>query len=278
MERRRDAYTVSGVHQNFEKYERDQKADQKLIDELTQKLPKDSVSINAQITLTTSLLDLFIRATKSERYDIVHYIFSNIYVDLESHCLTAFEPKAEFEFLFSSFAEENGWKKDGSRYLLPVSLSSSYKKYLEKRSEETQKKKGETIASHRQEAAMQGYFTNSSVPFGYKKKQGNNPSIPDARILIIDSRAARAVRKCFEMYSTGRFTYEDLADSLNRRGFHTSFGGPFSKQSVSRLLKNQVYLGLIVYKNEIYPGRHEAIISQELWNKVQAVIRSKGIL
>ncbi len=77
MERRRDAYTVSGVHQNFEKYERDQKADQQLIDELTQKLPKDSVAINTQITLTTSLLDLFIRATKRERYDIVHYIFSN---------------------------------------------------------------------------------------------------------------------------------------------------------------------------------------------------------
>lgn len=60
MERRRDAYTVSGVHQNFEKYERDQKADQQLIDELTQKLSKDSVAINTQITLTTSLLDLFI--------------------------------------------------------------------------------------------------------------------------------------------------------------------------------------------------------------------------
>ena len=60
MERRRDAYTVSGVHHNFEKYERDQKADQQLIDELTQKLPKDSVAINTQITLTTSLLDLFI--------------------------------------------------------------------------------------------------------------------------------------------------------------------------------------------------------------------------
>ena len=271
MERRCDAYTVSGIHQNFEKYERDQRADQQMIDELTQKLPKDSAAINTQITLTTSLIDLFIRATKRERYDIVHYLFSNIYVDLESHCLTAFEPKPEFDFLFTSFAGENGWKKDGSRYLLPVTLSSSYNSYLVKRSEKTQMKKEETVKSHRKQAAVDGFFTNSSVPFGYKKKLGSDPTIPDSRILIVDSPTAKAVRKCFELYSTGEFTYDDLAKMLNKRGYHTSSGKTFNKQSIGYMLKNRVYIGQIVYKNETYSGRHEAIIPKQLWDKVQSV-------
>lgn len=123
---------------------------------------------------------------------------------------------------------------------------------------------------------MQGYFTNPFAPFGYKKKQRSNPIVPDTRILIIDSRAARAVRKCFEMYSTGKFTYDDLADMLNRRGFLTAYGKPFCRQNIYFMLKNEVYIGKIVYKKEIYPGRHEAIISQELWDQVQAVRRSKG--
>ena len=45
MERRCEAYTVSGVYQNYEKYERDQKTDQNLIDELTKRLPKDSAIV-----------------------------------------------------------------------------------------------------------------------------------------------------------------------------------------------------------------------------------------
>ena len=142
MERRCEAYTVSGIYQNFEKYERDQKTDQNLIDELTKRLPKDSAIVNTQITLTSSLIDLFLRATKQERYDIVHYLFSNIYVDLRTHQLTAFEPKPEFDFLFSTFAEFNGWKKNENRYLLFPNKSISYEEFLKHKSEEWQQKKG----------------------------------------------------------------------------------------------------------------------------------------
>ena len=114
-----EAYTVSGTQQLFEKFERDQKADQNLLEELAQKLPKESAVVNTQITLTRSLIDLFKIATKQEQYDIVHYLFANLYVDFDKYCLTAFEPKAEFDFLFSTFAPINGWKKEGPRYLLP---------------------------------------------------------------------------------------------------------------------------------------------------------------
>jgi len=41
------------------------------------------------------------------------------------------------------------------------------------------------------------------------------------------------------------------------------------------LLSNPVYVGEIRHKNERYPGQHEALISQELWERVQIQLGSK---
>ena len=279
MERRCEAYSITGVYLNLEKFEHEQKADQQLLDELTKSLPKDSAVTNMQITLTTSLIDLFLRASKPERYDIVHYLFSNIYVDLTSHCLTAFEPNPEFEFLFSTFAKENGWEKDGYRFLINTKPATSYDEHINKKKTDAhiKRKKGNTQARH--QAAMQGFFTSSKAPFGYKKGNCNDKTCPDSRILIIDPPAAKAVRKCFEMYASGESSYMDIADMLNKKGFRTVFNKLFSGETVHLMLTNRTYVGEIIYKGtEFYPGRHEAIISKELWDNVQSVRKARSLL
>ena len=274
MERRCEAYTVSGVYQNFEKYERDQKTDQNLIDELTKRLPKDSAIINTQITLTSSLIDLFLRATKQERYDIVHYLFSNIYVDLRKHQLTAFEPKPEFDFLFSTFAEYNGWKKEENRYLLFSNNSISYEEFVKNKSKEWQQKKSVSIHLHYQETAQQGLFFGIRAPFGYIKSNHPNSFLSGLFSLIIDQPAADAVRKCFEMYASGKYSYTDIANYLNDSGFKTVLNNPFNAQSIYCMFHNRTYLGQIVYKDEIFNGQHEAIISKDLWDRVQRISSS----
>ena len=95
-----------------EEYQREQMADKKEISELRKKLPKGSPEINTQITMTNSLIDLFRIATKAEQYDVVHFLFKNLYFDFDERRLTAFEPNPDYEFLFTSFAEEKGWIKD----------------------------------------------------------------------------------------------------------------------------------------------------------------------
>jgi len=49
-------------------------------------------------------------------------------------------------------------------------------------------------------------------------------------------------------------------------------GNPFSKQDVSAMLRNPVYIGKIRYKGEHYDGQHETIIPDNLWNHVQEKI------
>ena len=39
-----------------------------------------------------------------------------------------------------------------------------------------------------------------------------------------------------------------------------------------KLLNNRTYIGKAVHKGTVYPGEHEAIISQALWDKVHSIL------
>lgn len=112
--KRREFTFIEGLgDMSTEEYKKQQTADRNEIIELKKKLPKGSPEMNTQITMTNSLIDLFRIATKAEQSDIVHYLFRNLYFDFQKRQLTAFEPNPDYEFLFSAFADEKGWKKDG---------------------------------------------------------------------------------------------------------------------------------------------------------------------
>ena len=112
--KRREFTFIEGLgDMSTEEYKKQQTADKNEIAELKKRLPKGSPEMNAQITMTNSLIDLFRIATKAEQSAIVHYLFKNLYFDFQKRQLTAFEPNPDYEFLFSAFADEKGWKKDG---------------------------------------------------------------------------------------------------------------------------------------------------------------------
>ena len=52
----------------------------------------------------------------------------------------------------------------------------------------------------------------------------------------------------------------------------TKRGKPVDKGYLYKLLNNQTYLGMAVHKGTAYPGEHEAIIDQDLWDKVHAIL------
>ena len=95
---------------------------------------------------------------------------------------------------------------------------------------------------------------------------------------------ARKVKYIFDRYlelGTVRELKKDLAaqgfvsasrvsKSGNARG-----GTAFSRGVLYHLLSSPIYVGDIPHKKERYPGRHEALISRELWDRVQLLLRSK---
>ncbi|MBQ6502577.1 MAG: recombinase family protein [Flexilinea sp.] len=117
--KRREYSFIRGIStMSEEEYVREQTVDKNEIAELKKRLPKGSPEINTQVTITNSLIDLFQIATKSEQYDIVHFLFRNLYFDFNERRLSAFEPNPDYEYLFTSFAGDKGWvQKDKIFYI-----------------------------------------------------------------------------------------------------------------------------------------------------------------
>lgn len=52
-------------------------------------------------------------------------------------------------------------------------------------------------------------------------------------------------------------------------------GVPFMRGALYWLLSNRIYIGQTVHKDKAYPGEHEAIVSQELFDAVQAKLAER---
>jgi site-specific DNA recombinase len=116
------------------------------------------------------------------------------------------------------------------------------------------------------------------VPFGYdchyKKDGGDGVAYPN-------EEEAEGVRLAFETYATGVHSYRDVAEVLNEAGYRPRGRGDralalWSKDSVNLMLTNRFYVGEVEYHDEHFPGLHEPIISDELFERVQQVRRRRA--
>lgn len=106
---------------------------------------------------------------------------------------------------------------------------------------------------------------------------------PDNKgVLKVNPEWARIVRedffrKCLELGSAGAVTRHLRKHGIRKPTYQTRRGNTrggmyFQKQEVVRVLENEIYLGKIRYDGELYDGRHEAIIDQELFDRVQRLL------
>lgn len=82
----------------------------------------------------------------------------------------------------------------------------------------------------------------------------------------------RGVIDAYEMYSLGNASDHDVAVYLNEEGYRTTGNWgerPFENDTVRPMLQNRFYLGETQYKGDWLPGRHEALISEQLFHKCQ---------
>lgn len=114
---------------------------------------------------------------------------------------------------------------------------------------------------------------NRRIPFGYLA--GDDPRNDPMQAA---EEEAAAVRWAFEAFARGTHTQGEIADELTRRGLrpHSPASRPretWAASTVASMLRGRVYLGEVMYRGEWYPGRHEAIVSPELFDRAQARIR-----
>jgi len=100
-----------------------------------------------------------------------------------------------------------------------------------------------------------GYLTNSDKKF------------------IIDPDTAPTVRMIFNMYAKGS-TCTEIINALNKKGLRTLRGGKFNKNSLRSILKNEKYIGVYKYKDEVrIENGVPAIIDKDTFYKVQNMLK-----
>lgn len=146
----------------------------------------------------------------------------------------------------------------------------------------------------RNQSASEGKFLGSMAPYGYRsyKLPGTKGSS-----LQIEPNEAEIVRMIFDMYGRQGIGYNTIAYQLNQMHI-PSRTGTWGQTSITNILNNEVYLGMIRWRHEptkrivkdgmlvkkrvqtcdyeLYQGLHEPIITREQWDSVKAVQNSRN--
>lgn len=122
--------------------------------------------------------------------------------------------------------------------------------------------------------------TIGRAPLGYLNHTDRTDG-HDIRTIIVDSERAPLVRLGFELFATGNHTLSELSERLYQRGLRTrpTVRHPAQRVSISklsRMLRGRYYLGYITYREKEHPGRHQPLIAQHLFDRVQAVLDTRA--
>lgn len=140
--------------------------------------------------------------------------------------------------------------------------------------------------------AKQGKWNGGKV-LGYESVEVEGSKFrkrKETQLVIVESEAT-LVRMIFEKYASGK-GIKAIANELNHLGYKTKWGKPFSVVAVKDILNNPLYVGKIRFNKQenwtvkrrkgtnaspiLADGEHEPIISEELWNTVQAMYKTKS--
>ena len=125
---------------------------------------------------------------------------------------------------------------------------------------------GERIRDKVAASRKRGIWMGGYVQLGY--------DVQDRKLVINEAEAA-SVRRIFERFvELGSATM--LAKELRREGFRSKQGTLIDKGYLYRVLRNRVYRGEAVHKGKAYPGEHEAIVTDKVWDQVDVILQGNG--
>lgn len=139
------------------------------------------------------------------------------------------------------------------------------------------------------QAIKNGVVLGNSLLYGYDKKDGR---------LIVNAKEAEMIRLIFIKYATGTWSTPKIEKLLYEKGYRNHKGGKIDRGVIKNIIRNPKYKGYYVggkvkivdmftKKQEFLPEsewnmfkddgeRVPAIVSEELWDKANAVYQKRG--
>lgn len=100
----------------------------------------------------------------------------------------------------------------------------------------------------------------AKAPYGYR----NVKDSAGKSDVIIEEYESLIVQKMFELYSSGLYSIDLLIDKIKKDHGVEIFAG-----NVGRILGNPFYYGEMRVSNKLYPHKYPAVISKDIFDKVQ---------
>lgn len=141
---------------------------------------------------------------------------------------------------------------------------------------------GEEVTRGMRESAARGFYLNCRAPYGYRKIKVNDGGKERTR-LDTDEFQSRIVASIFQEVVDGKGLTQ-IARGLNSKGIASPRGNTWSKTSIHKMLKNEVYTGNMIWgrrsKRGLPPVRannaYPAIVDQEIFRRVQGLLRDRS--
>jgi site-specific DNA recombinase len=134
------------------------------------------------------------------------------------------------------------------------------KNYIDNLSEEARK--------GMQEKAEQGIWP-TKTPLGYRNITG-----PDGKkIIAVDPALSPIVSQMFDWYARGDISLKEAARKAHAAGLlYPKSGAKVPVSTVHTILRNRLYTGSFEWNGKLIQGKHEPLVSVELWERVQGVL------
>lgn len=130
--------------------------------------------------------------------------------------------------------------------------------------------RAERCAGGMKEAMREGRYV-WMAPIGY-----NNIKIHGKANIMKDEQKGSLMQKTFELIASNIYPIEEVRKIMTKEGLVNKKGKGLSKPYFYKMLGNETYAGFIIKFGEKHRGSFEPIVSEEVFNQVQRVLKGKG--
>jgi len=118
-----------------------------------------------------------------------------------------------------------------------------------------------------QRKAKSGKWVGGNVPYGYR--------LEPEKGLVVHEEEALLVKKMFKMYVFGRDGCTTITNKLNDAGYRKRSGKKWDMRVINRIIKSPIYAGKIKWREIVYEATHEPIISDDLFEQAQDILKER---
>ncbi len=120
------------------------------------------------------------------------------------------------------------------------------------------------------EAMREGRYV-WKAPIGY-----HNAKVAGKSTIVVDEVLGPLMQETFCLIATNAYTIEDIRVRMAEKGITNTKGKPVTRSYFYTMLSNPVYAGWIIKFGEKHKGTFPPLVSEELFEQVQRVLKRKG--